>query len=62
VFNSSETSLVGIKSISELYRKIRIFSSELSSFSHKLKGLSDEIGGIKSIVSTIEDIAEQTNF
>ena len=62
VFNSSETSLVGIKSISELSEKIRIFSSELSSFSHKLKGLSDEIGGIKSIVSTIEDIAEQTNL
>jgi methyl-accepting chemotaxis protein len=62
VRDSSDISLVGIKSVSELSEKIRIFSYELSSFSDKLKGLSDEIGKIKDIVSTVEDIADQTNL
>jgi methyl-accepting chemotaxis protein len=62
VKDSSDISLVGIKSVSELSEKIRIFSYELSSFSDKLKGLSDEIGKIKDIVSTVEDIADQTNL
>ncbi len=62
VKDSSDISLAGIKSISELSGKIKVFSSQLSLFSDRLKNLSDEISQINSIVSTIEDVAEQTNL